>query len=186
MPKNPPQLPLPHPRFAAPQPPNKLTASSASLSSVNGESVAMATKPAGVPLRVLLRGWTWHVAAAPLRWYEHLPWWVEAARAPNITALGEGVRSAGYSTLNAFPRWGPRGCSDLVANTAGTPAARVACSWLGTSQEQGPIPIVGTCLPPPGGLRRWDGARLGCPLGCSPVCVVGERRAFDGRRDWVR
>lgn len=48
----------------------------------------MATTPAGVPLRVLWRERTWHVAAAPLRWYEHRPWWLEAARAPKYHGAG--------------------------------------------------------------------------------------------------
>lgn len=55
---------------------------------MNTESVGVATTPAGVPLRVLWRGRTWHVRATPLRWYEHRPWWTQAARAPKDASAG--------------------------------------------------------------------------------------------------
>lgn len=65
-----------------------MSAPRAQLSTVRSESLGVETTPAGQPLRVLWRGRTWHVRAAPVRWYEHRQWWVESARAPKHTAAG--------------------------------------------------------------------------------------------------
>lgn len=36
----------------------------------------------GAPVSFVRDGRTWHVGAVPVRWYERLPWWETARRAP--------------------------------------------------------------------------------------------------------
>lgn len=52
------------------------------------ESVGATTTPAGLPLRILWRGRTWHVRAQPVHWYERRNWWEITKRVPRETGAG--------------------------------------------------------------------------------------------------
>ncbi|MDR2256184.1 MAG: DUF6504 family protein [Arthrobacter sp.] len=52
------------------------------------EAVQVDLTPAGVPLRFIWRGRTWHIGARPVRWFERRPWWAESPRAPKGGPVG--------------------------------------------------------------------------------------------------
>lgn len=49
---------------------------------VGMDDVAVATTEEGAPVSFLMEGRTWHVGAAPVRWFERVDWWKTTLRMP--------------------------------------------------------------------------------------------------------